>query len=80
MRFRCVLLIAAASVLGGCRMNFPGQSISGPLPEATPAQVSLTEELRGHVEYLAGTIGGRSLKQPENLFHAEHYQIGRAHV
>jgi hypothetical protein len=54
-------------------VNFPGESFSGALPEATPVQVTLEKELRGHVEYLAGTIGGRSLKQPENLFHAEHY-------
>lgn len=74
VKSRCaMMLIAAAGVLGGCRVNFPGESFSGALPQATPVQLSLKDELRGHVEYLAGTIGGRSLKEPENLFHAEHY-------
>ncbi len=68
-----IAMIAAAGVLGGCRVHFPGESFSGALPQATPVQVTLSEELRGHVEYLAGTIGGRSTKEPENLFHAEHY-------
>lgn len=65
--------LTAVFAICGCRVNFPGQSFSGPLPQATPVQASLTDELRGHVEYLAGTIGGRSLVQPANLFHAEHY-------
>ena len=71
----------AAVVAGGavlfamsqCSVMMPGDSYDGPLPAVTPAQVSLAEEMRGHVQVLAGRIGERHVFRPHSLAAAEDY-------
>lgn len=51
----------------------PGSSFTGSLPPATPAQLSLADELKGHVGALATDIGHRDVEHPENLTKASDY-------
>lgn len=41
-------------------MRMPGRSFSGPLPQSTVPQTALSDELKAHVERLAGEIGPRN--------------------
>lgn len=79
-RFRLVtaaaikrLLVVAAVLAAGlwwcsCTMiAMPGKTFSGPLPEITPEQGELAQELKRDIEMLAGTIGPRSIVYPEGL-------------
>src|SRR3954471_22857053 len=62
--------VAAIMFVGGC---MPGKSFTGPLPAATPVQVSLANETKADVTLLAGTIGHRDTYHPENLTRAADY-------
>ncbi len=39
------------------KVTMPGKSYDGALPSLSPEQTQLRDDLRGHVETLAGTIG-----------------------
>jgi Zn-dependent M28 family amino/carboxypeptidase len=52
------------------------RSFRGPLPELTQAQAGLRDELRRHVEKLAGEIGERNVYQPRKLHAAADYVEG----
>jgi Zn-dependent M28 family amino/carboxypeptidase len=43
------------------KVTMPGKSYDGALPSLSPEQTQLRDDLRGHVETLAGTIGERNL-------------------
>jgi Zn-dependent M28 family amino/carboxypeptidase len=43
------------------KVTMPGKSYDGALPSLSPEQTQLRDNLRGHVETLAGTIGERNL-------------------
>lgn len=45
----------------------PGESAKGPLPGMTPAQLLLAGKVRRDVEHLAGEIGERNTRKPEQL-------------
>ena len=51
----------------------PLQSFRGPLPPLTSEQTALRDELRRHVEKLAGEIGERNVFKPANLKAAADY-------
>ena len=52
----------------------PGKSHEGELPAITDAQRALAEELRGHVQVLAGDIG------PRNVIDTKNYDLARAYL
>jgi hypothetical protein len=55
-------------------IRMPGKSFRGPLPPLTAEQVSLRDELRRHVEKLAGEIGERNAGyKPKSLAVAADY-------
>ena len=61
---RVKALIASALCAAACLFAFsrcsvmmPGDSFKGPLPAATPIQLSRADELRRDVQVLAGKIG-----------------------
>jgi len=62
-----LLVLAAACVMIGCHVSFPGKSHSGPLPALADAESDLAKRLRVHVEKLAGEIGERHVWRPEAL-------------
>ncbi len=66
-------LLAAAATFGGCALIGADPDSDRPLPLVTADTQQLAARLRGHVEYLAGTIGERNLAHPEKLLRAEHY-------
>jgi len=51
----------------------PGASYRGPLPPLSDAQRALADELRAHVEVLAGQIGERNVFNPQALERAAEY-------
>ncbi|MDB5323430.1 MAG: peptidase [Phycisphaerales bacterium] len=63
-------LAVVGMFVGGC---MPGKSFTGALPPVTPVQVSLAEEIKADVTFLAGTIGHRDTDHPENLSRAADY-------
>ena len=63
----------AAAFLCGCSLHMPGTTFAGPLPAATPTQLTLAERLKSDVYMLAGTIGERNLGKPEQLKQAESF-------
>lgn len=87
-RRRVRLVVALAICTGAvlfafsrCSVMMPGDSFKGPLPTITPAQLSLSEELRQDVQVLAGRIGERNVFKPHQLAAAEDYlaaQLARA--
>lgn len=68
-------------------MRMPGQSHQGPLPPLTNGQRALEQELRSHVQQLAGQIGERNVFRHNRLVMAadyirttlahDGYQVGR---
>ena len=54
-------------------IRMPGKSYRGPLPPLTPAEETLREQLRRHVQKLAGEIGERNLMQYTALGEAADY-------
>ncbi|MHC4948702.1 MAG: M20/M25/M40 family metallo-hydrolase [Planctomycetota bacterium] len=66
-----LLVVAAWAWFTMIRM--PGESWSGPLPPMTDGQVALADELRRHVQALAGDIGPRSVPRPRALAAAAAY-------
>lgn len=68
------LTIGALLPLVGCvAVNMPGRSFEGPLPEPSPIEIELRERLQSHVAMLAGTIGERNFRHPEELDAAAAY-------
>lgn len=64
------LLPLAGLVIGICfliMIRMPGKSFSGPLWPLTPAQVTLSHELKRDLSILAGDIGERNLFLPGTL-------------
>ena len=73
MPFQAFLFfLLAVIVLGfGCAMiRMPGKSFRGPLPPLTAEQTALRDELRGHVQMLAGEIGERNVYLPKKSLKA----------
>jgi hypothetical protein len=66
-----VLLVATTMFDVGCTM--PGKSFAGPLPAATPDQLSLADEIQKDVTKLAGDIGHRDTDHPRGLEAAAAY-------
>ncbi len=68
---RLVIFFVVLGVLlcGGCVMftSMPGETHSGPLPPMTDIERALAGRLRARVEHLAGTIGERNTRLPQNL-------------
>lgn len=54
-------------------LRMPGDSHPAELPAPSPAETSLSDELRGHVETLSGEIGPRNFSHLEGLARAERY-------
>ena len=54
-------------------IRMPGKSFRGPLPPLTAEQTTLRDELRRHVEKLAGEIGERNVYLPKKLAAAADY-------
>jgi len=75
---RIVALLAIVVLLGGSAcyvvmVRMPGSSFRGDPPAFTAAQRDLAEELRGHVEVLAGDIGPRNTMYEHNYDRARQY-------
>jgi Zn-dependent M28 family amino/carboxypeptidase len=74
---RIALLFLTLAIIVSCcwwsMMRMPLKSFRGPLPELSPAQTVLSEELRQHVERLAGEIGERNVYLPKKLAAAADY-------
>lgn len=74
---RLAILFAALAVIVACcwltMMRMPLKSFRGNLPPLTEKQTILRDELRSHVEKLAGEIGERNLFQPKKLRAAVDY-------
>ena len=47
-------------------IDMPGESYHGPLPELTAAQRTLRDQLKSDLTRLAGVIGERNVRNPEN--------------
>lgn len=74
-----VLILVLGGLVGGCwwqMIRMPLKSFRGPLPALTPEQTGLRDELRRHVEKLAGEIGERNVYQPRRLHAAADYVEG----
>ena len=54
-------------------VTMPGKSYDGALPSLSPEQTQLRNDLRGHVAFLAGTIGERNLHRYAALEAAARY-------
>lgn len=72
-RLRFLPLLLTPLLFVHCAVNMPGQTHRGPLPPATPAQVSLADQLRADVTVLAERIGERNVFHPERLAAAEDF-------
>lgn len=68
-----LLLVAAGAVGWRVMFSMPGESFTGPLPPLDPAATDLSEELRGHIDRLAGEIGDRNLQRYPQLIKAANY-------
>jgi Zn-dependent M28 family amino/carboxypeptidase len=59
-----LIILGLLAVTAGCAGYFtfmPGKSFKGNIPSPNREEMVLAEDLRSHVEYLAGTIGQRNL-------------------
>jgi Zn-dependent M28 family amino/carboxypeptidase len=68
-----VVLVAAVWVALRMTTRFPGRSLRGPLPAATPTERGTARALRRHVDKLAGEIGERNIWTPGALQAATEY-------
>jgi Zn-dependent M28 family amino/carboxypeptidase len=68
-----LLAVGTLTICGGCMIRMPLKSFSGPLPDLTRQQTNLSDELRRHVEKLAGEIGERNVQRPQQLRAAVDY-------
>jgi hypothetical protein len=66
----------AVALLWGVSIRMPGESFQGPLPPLTPVEDSLRDNLRAHVQFLAGTIGERNYVKRRALDSAAAYVRG----
>lgn len=70
----CALIAISVLKLMGCaQTNMPGKSFTGELPSMTNGQAELAENLRRHVNKLAGEIGERHVEIPTSLEAAARY-------
>ena len=78
-RWKVLLVLALiGAVFYGMRwfregVQMPGKSYVGPLDPLDPYQSRLRDNLKAHVEMLAGTIGERNMQHPEALNKAADY-------
>jgi hypothetical protein len=69
-----LVILTVALFWCGCMMiNMPGTSYRGELPPLSAEQSALEDELRAHVQKLAGEIVNRSVYYPDGLRAAEQY-------
>jgi hypothetical protein len=69
-----IVCLLAFAVMGYDQLiRMPGMSYQGPLDPLTPGQRRLADELRGHVEMLAGEIGERNYRKPAHLAKSADY-------
>jgi Zn-dependent M28 family amino/carboxypeptidase len=64
------LFLLLGCIVSGCwwtMIRMPGKSFRGPLPPLTAEQTALRDELRRHVEKLAGDIGERNVYVQKKL-------------
>lgn len=75
LRLAVLLGLLGGAALGAWVVMFrmPGTSYRGPLPPLTAAEAALRDELRRHVDVLAGEIGERHFLVPKNLARAVSY-------
>ena len=73
LAFLFVLLGVIVLCFWWAMIRMPGRSFRGPLPPLTAAQTVLRDELRRHVEKLAGEIGERNVYLPKKLAAAADY-------
>lgn len=71
--FPWLVLVAGAAILIPLDTKMPGASYSGPLPPLSPREQALQENLRRHVEELAGRIGERNMHRVDALRAAARY-------
>jgi Peptidase family M28 len=62
-----VLAIAGVAIIGTRMFQFSGHSYKGTLPQLTPAEKAIEEQLKTHVNTLAVDIGVRDYHMPEKL-------------
>ena len=60
-------LLTITAGCAGCFTSMPGKSFKGDLPSPSSKEKVLAENLRAHVEYLAGDIGLRNLEVSGSL-------------
>lgn len=71
-----LLFVLLVIMLAGCyraMVRMPLNSYRGPLPELSPTQTVLRDDLRQHVQKLAGEIGERNVYLPKKLLAAVNY-------
>src|SRR6185295_6132060 len=73
LAFLFLLLGVLVLCLWWIMIRMPGKSFRGPLPPLTAEQTALRDELRRHVEKLAGEIGERNVYLPKKLATAADY-------
>ena len=71
--FPWLVLVAGAAILIPLDTKMPGVSYAGPLPLLSPLEKALQENLRQHVEQLAGRIGERNMHRLGALQAAARY-------
>ena len=69
----CLVALTACLVTGCMIANMPGKSFSGRLKPLQAEETELRDQLRRHVEMLAGDIGQRNVFQPQALAAAADY-------
>ena len=62
-------------VKGFQQVAMPGESYRGPLPELTTSQRTLRDQLKSDLTRLAGVIGDRNVRHPENYAAAARSQV-----
>ena len=73
LAFLFLLLGAIVLCCWWTMIRMPGESFRGPLPPLSAAQTALRDEVRRHVEKLAGAIGERNVYLPKRLAAAADY-------
>jgi Zn-dependent M28 family amino/carboxypeptidase len=68
-----IVLVILAPIGWWLMIRMPGESYAGPLPPLTPGQAALRDELKQHVETLAGEIGERNVVLYTGLVAAVEY-------
>jgi hypothetical protein len=68
-----LVIISIPLIAGFWFASMPGDSHSGPLPEASGIEVAVEKAARAHVNRLAGDIGERNVRNPEQLAAAVDY-------